>query len=385
VNEFPTTGDAVSLDDLLDSLAARFQAGEAVDVEELARQYPPHASELRRLLPAMAALNRGPGSEPLGELGDFRLLREAGRGGMGLVYEADQISLGRRVALKILPFAAALDPRQLQRFRNESQIAAQLHHPNIVPIHAVGVDRGVHYYAMQFIDGRPLSALIAQMRRSDDPARTIVYANEANAMPVPPAATTAPAARATERSTRGKEFSRSAARLGIQAAEALEFAHQAGVLHRDIKPANLMLDGRGNLWVTDFGLAQVRSDVRLTATGDLVGTLRYMSPEQALATRVPLDQRSDIYSLGVTLYEVLALEPAFNGNDRQELLRQVAFEEPRPLRSHDRGIPVELETVIMKAMSKNPADRYTTAQELADDLRRWLDDQPSALRRTSPC
>ena len=171
------------------------------------------------------------------------------------------------------------------------------------------------------------------------------------------------------------------AELGIQAAEALDHAHALGIVHRDVKPANLLVDGRGSLWVTDFGLAHIQSDARLTMTGDLVGTLRYMSPEQALAKRVVVDHRTDVYSLGATLYELLTLEPAFAGTDRQELLRQIAFEEPKPPRRINRAIPAELETIVLKAMEKNPADRYATAKELADDLRRFLADEPILARR----
>src|SRR5262249_34889016 len=145
-------------------------------------------------------------------------------------------------------------------------------------------------------------------------------------------------------------------------------AHTLGIVHRDIKPANLLLDGRSGLWVTDFGLAHIQSDARLTMTGDLVGTLRYMSPEQTLAKRVVVDHRTDVYSLGATLYELLTLAPAFRGNDRQELLRQIAFEEPVRPRGLNKAIPMELETIVLKALEKNPAERYTTAKELADDL-----------------
>jgi hypothetical protein len=155
------------------------------------------------------------------------------------------------------------------------------------------------------------------------------------------------------------------------------------VIHRDVKPGNLLVDGRGNLWVTDFGLARLQSDAGVTMTGDLVGTLRYMSPEQALAQRVLIDHRTDVYSLGATLYELLTLQPAFTGTDRQELLRQIAFEEPRPPRRLNKAIPAELETIVLKALEKNPADRYSTTQELADDLRRFLDDKPIRARKPS--
>jgi tetratricopeptide (TPR) repeat protein len=170
-------------------------------------------------------------------------------------------------------------------------------------------------------------------------------------------------------------------RLGVEAAEALEQAHQIGIVHRDIKPANLLIDSRAHLWVTDFGLAQVQGDGRLTMTGDLVGTLRYMSPEQALAKPVGVDHRSDIYSLGVTLYELLTLQPAFAGTDRQELLRQIAFDEPALPRRLNKSIPADLETIVLRAIAKLPEERYATAQQLADDLRRFLEDRPVQARR----
>jgi tetratricopeptide (TPR) repeat protein len=331
---------------------------------------------------------------PLAPLGDYRIVREVGRGGMGVVYEAEQLSLGRPVALKVLPFAAAMDAKLLQRFKTEAQLAAHLHHTNIVPVHAVGCERGVHYYAMQYIDGEPLDRVIQNLRRQQrlqsqaaqsEPANppTIAYAPVAQAGVSPSAETAQPvqAALSTEQSITSREFFQSIARLGIQAAEALDHAHQQGILHRDIKPANLLLDVRDNLWITDFGLARFQKETGLSMTGDLVGTLRYMSPEQALAKRVVVDHRTDIYSLGVTLYELLTLVPPFQGSDREELLRQVAFEEPRPPRRLNNRIPAELETIVLKAMEKNPAERYAAAQELADDLGRFLRDEPVRARR----
>ncbi len=291
-----------------------------------------------------------------GTLGDFSIVREVGRGGMGIVYEVEQISLRRRVALKVLPFAATMDPRHLQRFHNEAQAAACLHHTNIVPVFSVGSECGVHFYAMQFIDGWPLSDLIHQMRRLETktPAaaevRTVAYqpaADEAASTPLPAAELTP----LTGEGRRGRDYFRKVAELGIQAAEALDHAHQLGIVHRDIKPANLLLDGRGNVWVTDFGLAHMQhGEASLTGTGQMVGTPRYMSPEQALAKRVPIDHRTDVYSLGVTLYELLTLRPAFACEDRQELLRQIAFEEPPRLRRLERAVPAELEIIVLTAM-----------------------------------
>jgi serine/threonine protein kinase len=382
---------------VVDEFLERLKGGEALNVEDFARQHPPLEDLLRQVLPALLALEppgATPGDTPdqppaLGRLGDFEIVREAGRGGMGVVYEARQLSLGRRVALKVLPFAAALDPRQLQRFRNEAHAAAQLHHQHIVPVYAVGCERSVHYYAMQFIEGQTLAALVGELRREaglkpvDALASTTAPPGGPAVPPPEPAAETGkPAAgQATERSITSPVFFRTAARLGVQTAEALEHAHQLGVVHRDIKPANLLVDGRGQVWVTDFGLAQFHSDVKLTLSGDLVGTLRYMSPEQTRGRRLAVDQRTDVYSLGVTLYELLTLEPAFPSRDRAELLRQIAGEEPRPPRRLNRAVPVELETIVLKAMARSPAERYASAQELADDLQRFLDDRAIRARR----
>jgi tetratricopeptide (TPR) repeat protein/serine/threonine protein kinase len=374
--------------------------GQPLPREELLARHPEFAADLGKFLEDQERVDRcvaplraavalpsplpgpdlaelGAGTEPLG---DFRIVRELGRGGMGVVYEAEQLSLGRRVALKVLPFASTLDARQLQRFKNEAQAAA-LHHTNIVPVFATGCERGVHYYAMQFIDGHTVAALIDELRR---PARPPAPAVEPTG-PYPPdgVATPPAAALSTERTAPTPAHFRTAARLGAQAAEALEHAHQIGIVHRDIKPGNLLVDVRGNLWVTDFGLAHYQGQAGLTMTGDLVGTLRYMSPEQALAKRVVVDHRTDVYSLGVTLYELLTLEPAFAGSDREELLRQIAFEEARPPRGLNKTIPGELETIVLKAMEKNSADRYSTAQELADDLERYLKDEPIRARRPS--
>jgi tetratricopeptide (TPR) repeat protein len=364
----------------------------------------------------------GAGVQPGITLGDYQILREVGRGGMGVVFEAVQLSLGRRVALKVLPFAAALDGKQLQRFKNEAQAAAHLHHTNIVPVFGIGCELGVHYYAMQFIEGQTLAAVIGELRHlagrepvpgggqtaaPSGPASRLLLGHAAAAQaggadpqrtgPFPPEVVQTHAGDTTlgpakpgssERSLKSPGFFRAVAQLGIQAAEALEHAHQLGVVHRDIKPSNLLVQGETGvsipgvrLWVTDFGLAHMHSQAGLTMTGDLVGTLRYMSPEQALARRVPIDHRTDLYSLGATLYELLTLAPVFAGCDRQELLRQIAFDEPIRPRRLNRFIPIELETIVLKAIEKNPGDRYAAAQELADDLERFLKDEPIRARR----
>ncbi len=404
------TVDSPAVIQALQEYRAAAAAGEKPSRSQLLARYPKIAAELSACLEALdfiqSAAGQLPSTGPVGltgipelqttvPLGDFRIIREVGRGGMGVVYEAEQLSLGRRVALKVLPFAAAMDERQLQRFRNEAQAAANLHHQNIVPVFYVGHDRGLHYYAMQFIEGLTLAAMIAELRRTAEapaPDRRTETAPRPGQIDLDPthtapgaappgephlADTDAPvAAASTEESVRSSGFFRKAAQIGIQAAEALEHAHQLGIVHRDIKPGNLLLDARGNVWIADFGLAQMQSDTRLTMSGDVLGTLRYMSPEQALANRALLDHRTDIYSLGVTLYELLTLEPAFPGRDRQEVLRRIAFEEPRRPQRFNDAIPTELETIVLKAMAKTPAERYATAQELADDLRRFLEHKP---------
>jgi WD40 repeat protein/serine/threonine protein kinase/tetratricopeptide (TPR) repeat protein len=424
------SGTDAAFDELVCRLVGQLEAGDRVDISSVAAEYPVYAERLRQVLPALQAMVAFGGESKLAAsrsgngvaehsagpapaiLGEFRIGREIGRGGMGVVYEAEQLSLGRRVALKVLPFAALLDRQQLARFKNEARAAATLDHPNIVAVHSVGSERGVNFYAMQYIDGRSMAEVIAELRRARRPESNESAATQnlsgvtkaivagdfapkrvaANGRLATTAKSSLPkaisdtiagdtkrdlqAGISTWPGTQSREYFRTVADLGIQASEAIDHAHSHGVLHRDVKPGNLLIDDTGKLWVTDFGLARIEAEAGLTMTGDLLGTLRYMSPEQALAKRVVVDHRSDIYSLGATLYELLTLQPAYAGGDRQEVLRQIAFEEPRRPRQIDRRIPVDLETIIAKAMEKNPADRYATAREMADDFRRFLASEP---------
>ena len=288
---------------------------------------------------------------------------------MGVVYESRQISLDRRVALKVLPLAGLLDQKQIARFQREARAAAQLHHPHIVPIFSVGCEGGVHYYAMQYIEGQPLDLAIRELRES-----------------CPPRGSAAPSTRSSlskPHGVRDKDYFRAVATLGIQAAEALHHAHEYGIIHRDVKPSNLLLDGQGKVWVTDFGLARFQAETDGTVTGDVVGTLRYMSPEQAAGKSALIDPRTDVYSLGITLYELLTLASPFDG-DRQQLLRQIIEKEPPPLRRANPAVPADLETIVLKAISKSREDRYATARELAEDLRRFLEGRTTLARRPSP-
>jgi serine/threonine protein kinase/WD40 repeat protein len=400
--------------DIADDFVLRRKRGESIDVEEYARSHPEHAHLIRQVLSSLELLGAStsglspgpegnpPSATPCTRLGDFRLVREIGRGGMGIVYEAVQVSLGRPVAVKVLPFASALDPRQLQRFLNEARAAALLHHPHIVPVYSVGADNGLHFFAMQYIPGTNLAAVLEQMRAqagADDFSCSLSTK--------PPLAPAEPGDRrvavgrmilhygatrdghsadtqdATRRPVPSRDHSRWVARLGVQAALALEHAHAQGVVHRDVKPSNLLLDSDGDLWVTDFGLARSGLGTNLTATGDMVGTFRYMSPEQALGKPVLVDHRTDVYSLGLTLYELITLRPAFLGFDRAALIRQIAEDDPPPPRRLAPGVPADLETIVLKSMAKAPEQRYSSAQELADDLERFLADRPIRARPPS--
>jgi WD40 repeat protein len=355
---------------LLGALAERFseqvRLGQAPSVEQYAIDYPELAGLIRVLFPTLLLLE-GVGGTVGGDLapgrlfGCYRIEREIGRGGMGVVYLAVHQALQKPVALKVLARGGPADPRSLERFLREAQTAAGLHHTHIVPVFDVGQVDGTVYYAMQFIDGVGLDEIL----------------HCAAPCAIPPLGSAA--------------HCRWAARLGQQAAEGLACAHERGVVHRDVKPSNLLLEaspgrpsGEYHLWITDFGLAQRKEDPRLSHPGLPVGTPRYMSPEQAAGQGPSVDHRTDVYSLGVTLYEVLAGRPAFTGETAAEVLHQVMYGDPPPLRRLNASVPRDLETVVHRAMAQRPDDRYQSARELGDDLGRWLALLPVQARRISP-
>ena len=385
---------ASSMESILDELADRLQSGENLDIESYCLRYPQHATKIRELEPTLRAMRafaevRQNAAEPEFDcpyetLGDFRILKEIGRGGMGVVYEAEQVSLGRRVALKVLPFAAVLDQRQLQRFRNEAQAAAMLKHSNIVTVYSVGTERGVHFYAMELVQGKSLCEVISELKSSGGASRPDFCTDEpwAEGGRSRSSETTPRMALSTEEDPKSDEYFRNVARLIHAVAEALDYAHGQGVVHRDIKPSNLLLDGRGHVSIADFGLAQFQNEHNLTMSGDVLGTIRYMSPEQADGKKL-LDHRTDIYSLGLVLYELLVLRPAWNGTDRRQLLRQITESEPAAPRKVRPSIPVDLETITLKAIVKEPESRYLSGREFADDLRRFLDHRPIHAHRAS--
>ncbi|TWT97015.1 Serine/threonine-protein kinase PrkC [Botrimarina colliarenosi] len=361
---------------------------------ESARDSDPSRNERRRLGTAPGGSQPSkseilPGAEaPPRSVGDYRIVREIGRGGMGIVYEAQEQSLRRRVALKVLPFAAVLDQRQIARFRNEAQAAAGLHHTNIVPVFAIGQDRGVHYYAMQFIEGQTLAQAITELRREAGAAASPDATTAAEAYSLPASLTPLPTSASDPQPTLGDNhvapsFFRGAAIMTADAADALQHAHDLGVVHRDVKPSNLLIDERGKVWVADFGLARMQTDLGVTATGDVVGTLRYMSPEQARGRADQVDGRTDVYALGATLYELLTLRHAFPGDDRVRLLDSLQNHDPTPPRRLNPAIPADLENIVLRAMEKDTTARYASAGELRDDLRRFLDGRPTIARPPS--
>jgi serine/threonine protein kinase len=329
-------------------------------------------------------------------LGDFEITREIGRGGMGVVYEARQVSLNRLVALKVLGGGLGLTGKAVLRFRREAEAAARLHHTNIVPVYATGEADGAHFYAMELIDGPSLDRVIRQLRRTKETEKEsetktpsvegVVPANlEATGPYVPRTdGVTSEAGLSSSSFSSGSGYFDTVARLMAEVADALAYAHQQGVIHRDIKPSNLLLAPAGRLSVNDFGLARMLEQPGMTMTGEFVGTPKYMSPEQITAGRTPIDHRTDIYSLGATLYELLTLHPPFRGERRDQILAQIMHKEPKAPRKVNAKVPVDLETICLKALEKDPDRRYQKAEELADDLRRYLNRFAISARRAGP-
>jgi len=387
-----TTSKRDPVDALAEEFAARYRRGERPAVSEYVERCPERGDEIRELFPALVVMERlkpEAAERPPDALGEYRIVREVGRGGMGVVYEAVQETLGRRVALKVLSAGWSTSPRQLERFRREARAAARLHHTNIVPVFGVGEAGGVAYYAMQFIDGHGIDAVLRDVRRlragetlPDEPA-SAAASLVADRFPDAPAVTEG-AASTTSGSALAPSgpsaYYRSVARVGLQIAEALAHAHHRGVLHRDIKPSNLLLDLHGNVWITDFGLAKADDSDDLTGTGDVIGTVRYMAPERFNGRSLP---QSDVYGLGVTLYEMLALRPAFDAPDRLDLADQIRTRRPLAPRALDPRVPRDLETIVLKCLAKDPRDRYVSADLLVEDLRRFLADRPVRARRAS--
>ncbi|WP_182867176.1 serine/threonine-protein kinase [Stieleria mannarensis] len=399
-----------------EQLIERRRRGEQVTTDQYARAYPELADRIRMQFPVMLALEKfkentlSSTADPYDieievpqELGDYHIIREIGRGAMGVVYEAEQQSLQRRVAVKVFPRQTLQEARKLERFARESKMAARLHHNNIVPVFGVGHHSGLHYFVMQRIKGVGLDEIIQRAktgsqqdlsadetrqwrcgagstadsgsirslrlarlfgRREDDPPTTAPTGDGAVADPDLASEMTSSFVRA--------------AGIGVQVADAIHYAHSQGVLHRDIKPSNLMIDPGGTVWVTDFGLATALQQDQPVDRNDIAGTLRFMAPEQLSGKH---DTRSDLYSLGVTLYELITLQPAFTASSKAGVVDRILhgqFEKPRAVRPR---IPRDLEAIVLKAMALAPDQRYQNGRELADDLTRFIKGRPVRARR----
>ena len=392
---------ATAIDRLVEEFVYLREGGEAPDLEELCRAHSPHGEVLRRRIEFALSVklgargmgkrsHDGPGIAAFQApetLGDFRLVREIGRGGMGIVYEARQVSLDRTVALKLLPPHFLLRRESVERFRREASMASRLHHPGIVPIHSVGEDHGIHYFAMDLVEGAALDAVIGVLRErtvdalSGEAFRRAVETRiqtggqsdrQGQAGGGPP---TSP-----EPGLWAGGYVEVVVRLVIQVCDALHHAHSHGIVHRDVKPSNILVQRDGTVVVTDFGLASQEGLPSLTVTGEFAGTPHYVSPEQASPERRKLDARTDVFSLGATLYELLTLRRPFDGRSSNEVLSRVTEAAPTRPRRLNGAIPRDLETIGLMALEGLPARRYGSTAAMADDLRRFLRHEPVVAR-----
>lgn len=348
---------------LVSEYVDRLNTGERLDPAELLLRHPRLGEEILAQLEIFVAISSGspdPDPLPLGTLGDFTLRRPIGHGGMGVVYEAHQNSMDRVVALKVLPPGVAADDRAFHRFMQEAKTAGRLNHHSVVSVYSTGVEEGTPWYSMEYVDGETLAQILARLRTDGPEAVT-------------------PFGRSSE-----QQFYLRLAEAFASVADGLHHAHSKGVVHRDIKPSNLILDRQDRLRILDFGLARIEGQDTLTASGDFVGTPLYMSPEQARRRRIPVDHRTDVYSLGATLYEAICGRPPFRGKDHADTLSQIVGRDPVDPRRANPHVPKDLETIVLKCLRKETDHRYGTAEALGQDLRRFVRGEVVEARAPTP-
>jgi WD40 repeat protein/serine/threonine protein kinase len=314
---------------------------------------------------------------PLRYFGDYELLGEVGRGGMGIVYKARQLSLHRLVALKLIAPEQLALPKAVERFHTEAEAAAHLDHPNIVPIYETGERDGRHYFSMKLIEGQSLAQRIADFKLPSGESKTA----RPDASPSLGGEGRGEGGRSAYAKSAIRNRQSAIASLLAKVADAVHYAHQRGILHRDLKPGNILIDSAGEPHVTDFGLAKlIEGDSSLTLSGEVLGTPAYMAPEQASGKTRQMTTAADIYSLGVILYELLTGRPPFRGETPMETLHALLHTEPEAPRSLNRAVPRDLETICLKCLEKEPARRFTSARALAEDLRRFIGGEPVQAR-----
>ncbi len=360
------------LAEAVDEYVVAMEEGNAPDRQQFLSRFEPIQQQLSAYLDQIDWLHdessaSSPSRENLSAVSatglsydDFEIDDELGRGSMGIVYKAFQRSLHRWVAIKVLPYGTLLDEQRTQRFWREAKIAGALEHPGIVSVYGFGRHKDLCFYAMTLVEGKSLDRHVRDADACQ--GRSPQDGNQKSTNIASP--------------IQGPDRYRSIARLVAEAADAIHVAHTAGVIHRDIKPSNLIVDSQGRVKVTDFGLAVDTAELGLTRSGEVVGTIRYMSPEQAAGKRGLVDQRSDVYCLGATLYELLTLRPPFASESLAEVIREKEEGLLVLPRTIDSTIPRSLQTITLKAMRADPRDRYPTANELAEDLRNFISGRP---------
>ncbi|MFN0207820.1 MAG: protein kinase domain-containing protein [Planctomycetota bacterium] len=366
-------GDDAILDRIFGELVTKITNGESVDLQQILPERADLRSEIISIydLAKTVAVRRAPS---LPRIPGYVVLRELGRGGMGAVFLAKQERPARFVALKTASAHVLSSARTKERFDREVQSAAKLKHPNIITIHEVGEFDGVPYFTMEHVEGTSLGDALDCLRNNNIKSSELTGQRLGSVV----------IGEMDQHAQISKEWDRSwpetSARICLEVSEALQHAHENGIIHRDVKPSNIMLRKDGRALLFDFGLALNVDDERITLTGDFLGSACYTAPEQANRRAKDANARTDIYSTGATLYELLTLEQPFHGNTTEEILRKVLLQDPEPPRSLNSKIPRDLETICMIAMEKDPARRYASAAELAADLRRFLTFEPIRAR-----
>lgn len=383
-------------------LASQFveelRQGQAPSVELYARRYPVHEEVIRDTFPMLALLEQSrlqteaaafrqnmPDKFPFRKLGRCELLCELGRGGMGVVFQARESGTDHIVAVKVLPWRVSIVPEWQKRFEEEARTTARLRHRNIVPVFRFGQEHGYCYFVMQFVNGVGLDLVIDRLKENDG----VVYKDEISRMQMSrpegfitqemEMLTAARVQAAKEESSRRPKLTpeswKSFTQIAIQSAQALRYAHKHGILHNDIKPGNILLDAEGRVWITDFGLSHSIEDRDGKSVNRVMGTLRYMAPERLLGS---FDARSDLYSFGMTLYELLTRQPAYVAKNEDDMLSLILDTVPPPPRSIVKGIPKGLDTIVMNCIAQNPEERYPSAEALLADLLKFSSNQKVA-------